>query len=366
MPARTYFAVLEGTQRFTWFQACEMIRLVSQIAMFAAVLILDLSIAWLGAALAASSLVALVAARVAAHRVMPELDLSPRAATRPELRRLVGYGGGLVVLRLTSTLFRQMDKVIIAASLGPSSVTVYEIANKIQAAALMVQSVAASALVPAVAFARQKVEILQDMFLRGSAYSLAVTLPFVGAVGIFAEPLIRTWIDPKYTTAASATRLFAVLLLLSSFLVVGITMAVALGHLRFFIALNVPILLVNLLVSVLLVGPLGIDGVVLGSVIAYAIGFPIQVAFLLRRFEIGVWKWVRHVIVPNLPGAAVQAATAVPLLALAADVHTVVEAGLIALVSIGLSIATYLLVGLSRDNRNVLIGTVRDALGLSR
>ena len=365
MPARTYFAVLEGTQRFTWFQACEMTRLVSQAAMFVVVLVADLSIAWLGASLMASSLIVLVVARTLAHRVMPELRVSPRQASRTELRRLLGFGGGLVILRLTGTMFRQMDRVIIATAMGPRSVTVYEIANKIQAAAQMVQSVAASALVPAAAFARARIEVLQDMFLRGNAYSLAVAIPFAGAVGIFAEPLIRTWIDPRYVEAASATRLFAVYLLLAGLLVVGTTMAVALGHLRFFILINVPVILVNLVISILLVGPLGIDGVVLGSVIPYALSFPLQLRFLLRRFELSLGQWLRGAILPNLPGAAVQAATAVPLLALAADVHTVIEAGLIALVSIALSIATFVMVGLSRSNRDVLLRTVRDALGMS-
>lgn len=366
MPARTYFAVLEGAQRFEWFQACEMVRLVSQAVLFIAVLIGGLSVAWLGGALALSSLIVLIVARVLAHRVMPELDINPRTATRGELRRLLGYGGGLVILRLTGTMFRQMDRVIIAVALGPRSVTIYEIANKIQAAAQMVQSVAASALVPAAAFARARIEVLQDMFLRGSTYSLAVALPFAGAVAIFAEPLIRTWIDPEYTDAASVTRLFSIYLVLASLLVVGVTMATALGHLRFFILVNVPVILANLAISIALVGPMGIDGVVIGSVVPFAVAFPIQLRFLLRRFELRVGQWLRQALLPHLPGALMQAATAMPLLALSEGADTVIEAGLIALVSIGLSIGTFLLVGLSRENRGVLFGIVRDALGISR
>jgi O-antigen/teichoic acid export membrane protein len=363
MPARTYFAVLEGAQVFTAFQACELLRIVTQAGGFVAVLVFDLGIGALGGALVFSSFCVLLLAHRLAHRVVPELHVSPRRASKEVMRTLLGYGGGLVGLRLIGTVYRQMDRVIVGAAMGPRFVTVYEIANKIQSSAQMVQSIAASSLVPATAFARAQVEILRDMFLRGTAYTLAASLPVAGAVVIFAEPLIRTWIDPKYTDAAGPTRLFTAYLLLASVLIVGTTMTVALGHLRFLLLVNGPTVLANLVVSLLLVGPLGIEGVIIGSVASYLFAFPLQLRFFLRRFDVGGAEFVRRALVPQLPGLVAQAATAAPLLWLADRSDTIVAAGALAAVSIACSLAAFVAFGLRGEHRAGLLKTLREAAG---
>jgi O-antigen/teichoic acid export membrane protein len=242
-------------------------------------------------------------------------------------------------------------------------VTVYEIANKIQSAAQLVQSVAASALIPAAAFARAQRAVLQDMFLRGSAYSLAVSLPFVATVLIFAEPLIVTWIDPKYADAASVARWFALYLGLAGFLIVGATMIVALGRLRFLIVVNFVVIAVNLALSIALVGPLGIDGVVIGSVVAYAASWPLQLGYVLRELGIPVAQWLRRVVAPQLPGIVVQAAVSLPLLRVAESAGSVVVVGLLALVPIAASLAVFVALGLRGADRAALFTTLRSALG---
>ena len=362
MPARTYFAVLEGAQRFTAYQACEVLRIVTQATMFALVLVFDLGIGALGGALAASSLCVLVLARHLAHRVVPELRISPAQADRQLLRRLLGYGGGLVGLRVIATLYRQMDRFIVGAALGPRYVTFYEIANKIQSSALLVQSIAASALVPATAFARARMEVLQDMLLRGTAYTLAASLPFAGAVLIFADPLIRTWIDPKYTSAAGPTRLFTAYLALTSIVAVATPMCIALGHLRFLLIVNSAAVAGNLAISLALVHRLGIHGVIIGTVASVVVAFPLQIRYVLRLFELPLSAFVRRALVPQLPGLLIQAATAAPLLWLAQRSSNLAEVGVLALVSIGLSVAAFAIVGLRGEHRRALLGALRGAL----
>jgi O-antigen/teichoic acid export membrane protein len=362
MPARTYFSVLEGAQRFAAYQACEVTRIVSQALMFVLTLTFDLGIGALGGALAVSSLLVLLLSRHLAHRLVPELRVSPRLATRATFRVLVTYGGGLVGFRLMNVAYRQMDRVIIGAALGPSSVTIYEIANKIQSSAQMVQSVSASVLVPATAFARANLQILRDMFVRGTAYALAVSVPTACAVIIFAEPLIRTWISPEYTEAASTTRLFAVYLLMAGVLAVGTTMVVALGHLRFLLMVNGAAVLGNLVLSLLLVHPLGINGVVLGSVISYALVFPLQLRYFRRQFGVSFKDFGVRIALPQLPGVAAQALTALPLLWLADRTDSVFVAAALAGVSILCSLAAFLALGLRGEHRDVLLSTLRQAV----
>ena len=334
LPTRVFYSALEGAQRFTYYQGIELTRALAQAALFIAVLVTDLGVAGLGAAMMASSLVVLVLSWQLAHRAVPELRITPAGVSRASLRRLIQFGGGLLFIRLTGVIYRQMDKAIIGVALGPASVAIYEIANRIHAGAAMTQSISSSALLPATAYARAKIEVLRDLYLRGSCYSLAVALPVTVAAFIFAEPLIRTWVGEDLLDAVGPTRLFLVYLVFVAVHVVGATMVVSLGKLRFVsivVAIN---LAVNFVVSVALVGPLGVEGVVLGTLIGQAIAWGPLLWYFMRQFDVAVGEWARRIVLPNLAGVAVQAMTAWPLLELANRMSNLAQVGAIVLVSV--------------------------------
>jgi O-antigen/teichoic acid export membrane protein len=364
LPARIAYAVLEGAQRFGTYQAIELVRAATQAIGFVLVILLDGSIAGLGATVTASSLVVLVLGWTLARRSVPGLQVRRSHVQRAVLRKLMSFGGALFVIRLTGTIYRQMDKLIIGVALGASFVTTYEIANRIHAGAAMVQSIAASALLPAAAFSRSRADILRDMFLRGTSYTVAVSLPVTAATFIFAEPLIRTWVGERLLDATASTRLFAVYLSFAVVHIVGATMVVGLGHVRFTMLLAIANLAINIVISISLVGPLGIEGVVLGTVIAQILVWPFLLRFFLRRFEVGLAEWWRQVVVVNVPGLVLQSATALPLLWLADRAGNLAEVGVIVLVSITISLVGFVAFGLGRPQRAVLIGTLRRALGL--
>jgi O-antigen/teichoic acid export membrane protein len=275
------------------------------------------------------------------------------------------FGGGLLALRVLGTLYRQMDKVIIGTVLGVRLVTPYDVANKIHAGAGTVQTVAASALLPATAFVRNKADVLRDMFLRGSSYTVAVTMPVVVAGFIFASALIRTWVgEDLEQQATAATRWFFVYLVFVVPHVVGVSILVGLGKLRPVLAVTFGVVVVNLGVSIALVRPLGIEGVVLGTVVSNALAFPVTLVILMRQFDLGLGEWFVRIIRPNIPGVLAQAATAPPLLWLAARAGNVAEAGAIFLVSVTISLAVFFLAGVPRPERDVLVATIRTALGM--
>jgi hypothetical protein len=57
------------------------------------------------------------------------MSTSPVHARRVELCRLVRFGGGVFTLRFVGTIYRQMGRMIAGVALGPSSVSLYEIAS---------------------------------------------------------------------------------------------------------------------------------------------------------------------------------------------------------------------------------------------
>ena len=365
LPSRAFFAVLEGSQRFTVWQAIEAGRALLQAALFITVLALDLGIRELAASMVVSSAGVLVLSIIFARRAMPELHVRPGLCSRAALRRLMTFGGGLLALRVIGTLYRQMDKVIIGTALGVRWVTPYDVANKIHAGAGTVMSVASSALLPATAFARKQVDVLRDMFLRGSSYTVAVSLPVIVGGFVFAAPLIRTWVGEEIEQqATAATRWFFVYLLFVVWHGVGVSILVGLGKLRPVLAVSFGVLVVNLGLSLALVAPLGIEGVVIGTAVANGLAFPVFLVILLREFELRFGEWFHRIVWPNVPGLVAQVATAAPLLWVAARTDNVAEAGGVFLASVAVSLATFLAVGVPRPERVVLVATMRAALGM--
>jgi O-antigen/teichoic acid export membrane protein len=364
LPARAFVAVLEGTQNFVVYQSVELGRALAQAAMYVLVLLEGWGIVGLGVALSASSLAALLAYWILAHRAVTGLRATPLGARRAELGRLVRFGGGVFSLRLVSTVYNQMDRVIVSIALGPRPVGLYEIANKVNLGAATIGSVSVSALVPAAASLRRDAALLRDMFVRGSCYTTATALPFAVAVLIFAKPLLLAWIGPSAAPAAGAVRLFASYEILQMVNNVGSTMIYGVGRIRLPLLINTAATLLNLGLSIALVHPLGFQGVIVGTLLASGFAWPVLLWYYLRVFDCSLRMWMRRLVAPNLPGLALQVGVSLALYA-TVGAHTrsfIVVIALIA-VSVGVSLATFVLLGVRGEDRRAFVDTLRRAAG---
>lgn len=362
LPSRAYVAVLEGTQNFINYQAVELTRALLQAGLWIGALAAGWGIGALAAGLMLSTACVLLLYWRLAHRAVPGLRAGPHHASRAEFRRLLRFGGGVFVLRFTGTLYRQMDKVILGIALTPAAVGIYEVANKIHLAASQVQSMSVSALLPATATSRKDPALLRDMFLRGTCYTTAVSMPVVFAVFVFAEPLIRDWIGGDADAAAGPARLFLVYLVLNTVLAVGASMVVALGRLRVLLWATVANVLINLVVSIVLVGPMGIEGVILGTLIGNAVIFPVSLRLYLHTFDVPMAQWLARVVLPNAVPALAQFAALGGLYALVSDQANLALVGLAVVASLIVSFAVFLRVGLPSEERRVLLSTLRSAI----
>jgi O-antigen/teichoic acid export membrane protein len=261
-------------------------------------------------------------------------------------------------------VYNQMDKLVVGVALGPQPVALYEIANKIYLGAGAVGSVCASAVLPAAASLRREAALLRDMFLRGSCYATAVSLPVAVATFIFAEPLLLSWIGANALPAVGATRLFMTYAALQAVNDVPSTMLYGLGRIRFPLIVGSAATLLNLALSIALVHPLGFSGVIVATLIANGLAWPVLVWYYLNVFDCPFATWLRRLIVPNLPGLAAQLCASLTLYVTIGESTRsfVAVAGLIA-ASVATSLIVFVLVGLRGQDRRALLHTVRDAAG---
>jgi O-antigen/teichoic acid export membrane protein len=366
LPARTFVAVLAGTQSFFAYQAVELGRALLQAALFVFVVLQGWGIAGLGAALAASSLATLIAYWIVARRAVAGLRASPFRASRAELSRLLRFGGGMFASRLLSTVYNQIDRTVVGVALGPRPVGWYEIANRVYLGAGAVGSVCASAVLPAAASLRREAALLRDMFLRGSCYAAAVSLPVAVATFVFARPLLLSWIGPSALPAVGAVRLFMGYAALQAVNDVPSTMLYGLGRIRFPLLVNASATALNLALSIALVHPLGFSGVVVATLLANGLAWPLLVWYYASVFECSLATWLRRVIAPNLPGLLAQVCVSLALYAtIGARTRSFVLAVALIGLSIGSSLLAFVLIGVRGRERRALLDTLRRALGRS-
>lgn len=359
LPARAFTAVLEGTQNFVTYQIVELSKALVNGAGTVVVLLTGGGLRGLAVVYVVMTSIGFVAYWALAHRAVPGLRAGPRHASRTELRKLLTYGTTVFGLRFTGTIHRQMDKVILGAATDPRYVGIYEIANKLQLAAAQVQGMFVSALTPATASLREHREVLRDLYLRGTLYTTAVSLPVTLGAILFAEPILSDWIGPEGTAASGPARLFLVYLIYTVFNGVGTTMLVALGRLRELVVFAVIALTVNLAVSIALAHSLKINGVILGTLVGGGVVWWPTLHLCLREFGVSVGDWLRRVLAPQVPSIAALAAVGFPLALLAGEANSLLVDLAALAVSAGAAVLAFVALGVRGQARAELLDALR-------
>jgi O-antigen/teichoic acid export membrane protein len=297
------------------------------------------------------------AAYVIARRAEPGLRLGFSLVTRATLRRTMSYGSFVGGLRLLSVVYSQMDRAIIAIVVTVAAVSRYEVAFRVQSIATLVLVMSSSAVLPAAAYnaARGDVAKQRELFLRGSKYAVALVVPVTLAALVYARALIINWVGDDYAAMATATRVFLVLPMLSCVNQVGVTMLIGLGYARRVLVLQAMSVGVNLVASIALAFPLGVTGVVVGTVIGTAIVWIPYIHLQLQTFDVGLWEWTQRVIVPNAGGAFAQLLFGIATLAWATHLDSLAAVAIVCVLACAINAGVFVTLGLARDERRHLI-----------
>lgn len=308
LPTAAFLSVIEGAQRYGWLRVIDVGQRIGWAAFSIGAVLAGGGVLWLAVALLASTVGQAVVAVVVAHHVQPGLAVRPGMVDRATLRRMFGYGWLVSILRVASVVYAQMDRAIVGIALGVTSVARYEVVNRIEAGATFALVTASSSVLPASAYnvARTDTERQREMYVRGSRYAVAFAAPITLSAILYARPLIDTWVGRSYGDLAATAQLFLAYPLFWCLHVVGINMLVGHGRIGRLATVQTAAVVVNLALSIALVRPMGIGGVVAGTVIAGALAFVPYLHLLLSTFGCTLQEWLRSVVAPNLPGAAAQ------------------------------------------------------------
>ena len=310
LPGLAFVGLLEGLQRYGWIKAVAMARQVLYTVLVVVVLSTGHDVVAFGALMVASSMFAAVGYAIAGRILCPELRISPRLVHANALRPLARFSAWVFVGRINGVIWAQMDKVILAIFVNTSVLTGYDIAARIQNAAAYPLSFTSSAVVPAAANLRamESTIRLQALLVRGTRYTLALSLPVTIATIILARPLIVGWVGAKYADFAAPTQLFLTYQLVVCAATIPNTMLVGLGRVRAVATYVSSAVAVNLVISILLAQRLGITGVIIGTLVGFGITAPLYIRLVLRELSMRLSEFVRGAILPIIPWVIVFAA----------------------------------------------------------
>lgn len=356
LPTEALRAVLIGTQRYTWLRTID----VGGRLLWGVLVVVALQ---RGHGVVALGVLAVVVAGVravltllAAHQVLPGLRLRLRSASRSVFRETATYGSLVGGLRFLSVIYAQMDRVIVSVMISVAAVAGYEVAFRMGSMATLVLVMASSSVLPAASYnaARADTGKQRELYLRGSKYTLALAVPVCMAALLFADRILVAWVGPEYASSTTAARLFLLFPILAGVNQVGVTMLIGLGQARPVLLLQTVSVGLNLVLSILLAPVLGMTGVVLGTLIGGVVVWWPYVRLLLRSFEVDLHTWAHRVILPNLPGLAVQVAVGLFVLEWGHQGDRLVDVAFLVASSCMVNAATFVVVGLDREERSHL------------
>jgi O-antigen/teichoic acid export membrane protein len=293
--------VLQGRQRYPVFRAIELLRTLIWIVVVVVALPRGGGLTALAASTLGAAAIGLVVTAFAAVRALPAGTIVWGRSLRPTLRRMFTFSRNLFVTQLTGVLYRQMDRIIIAAALTSVLLARYEIAAKIQLLAALCLSITVSAIMPAAsglsAMADGR-ERLRALFLDGTKYSCALVLPVTIALMIWADDLVKTWVGSDFASSVGYARWFLAWVIPTTATSLGLTIVVGMGFVREVMYLGLASALINLGLSVALVGPLGVLGVIVGTLIGYTIVWFPYMSLFLRVLDVRWEEFVRRTALP--------------------------------------------------------------------
>ncbi|MGE0374246.1 MAG: lipopolysaccharide biosynthesis protein [Planctomycetaceae bacterium] len=258
---------------------------------------------------------------VAARRLVPTLRIRLRHVKRSVVKESYGFAALSGIGLVATKLIYDTDYIVIGLALGNAAIVPYAIGSRLcEMIRRPIQQIGEVFLPRASELnAKADQQVLQSLVCKGMgvAFLLSAAL-FIGG-WYFGAMLIQLWMGAGYETSRWVFLLLIAAQIAASPAGVLHMVLVGVGDVRVPSFLRMAQAILNLVLSLLLVKPLGVVGVALGTMIPIlVVDLFVLLPYGIRRFEITPRYVLRHAVAPYL----------LPLAALWAYSHVVSGIGL--------------------------------------
>ena len=248
--------------------------------------------------------VASVVSFIYAKKYFPNLKLSISYFNKKDLKKLVSFGGYFQLGRVANTVALSSDNIIIASSIGAGSVTPYAFTSKLPIMfSVTLASKLPNAIFPAMTemFANNEMDKLRTTYKRLTFF--AVRMALFGAVLMFlVNPIFVTlWVGPEYYGGNFLNFIFVLWAFFDTIYRGTTAIIYASGDLKKWTVATSLEAILNIIISFTLIGPFGLAGVALGTLISKLLTTGFYTPYLAcRKLDLALNDFIKKSIIPPI------------------------------------------------------------------
>ena len=229
-----------------------------------------------------------------------------------QLKELLRFSVKTLIQGIAGRIESATDSLVIGFAMGPASVPLYSIPVNLIGYVRMISWNFTHVFMPyfSALNAVEEKQKIQEVYLTGSKLTIAPTIILTVGILLLGPAFLEIWIGKEI---ADSARSF--LWVMVGFIVLPLLNPMSSRYLTaidkhgFLAKWQPPFAVLNLILSLLLIGPLGIFGVALGSLIPGLIFQPILLHVVCKHIGFSPWVYIRTAIVPWLFPALLMSIT---------------------------------------------------------
>ncbi len=232
------------------------------------------------------------------YKLDPHISIRRELANLQTLQEILPFSFAQFFSHLASIILFNSDLLIIKFFLPLSDVGLYAVPLKIVTYGYMLLSQFSSTLTP-LAVKTHTLEdesALRTLFYRGTKYVLIPSTMLLVAGSFFAKDLLTLWINPTYAPVASVLVVLLFSMWLSSFFGFGSDILQLTGYHQAALRYAIAGVIGNLAFSVVLVAPLGLVGVALGTLLASILSLVLNLRKLFEVYHIALREYLLNIV----------------------------------------------------------------------
>ena len=236
------------------------------------------------------------------HRIL-KIPLSFPYFDKETSKKIFGFSFFLFLSTVLSLLIFNFDSFVIGAFTSVAAVTLYGVGYSLQNGFRAVNGLMGGPIFAASAALEgsNEEDKQKELLFKGTKYMMMVFAPAVIITIIFARLFIHNWLGPGFEESILPAQCLIAFWLFNGTLQIGSGLATAKGYVKVFFKITLLNALFNVGLSLLLVKPLGILGVVLGTTIPMIlVDFPLSLYQILKIVKVSFKDFFNLAIKKNL------------------------------------------------------------------
>ena len=306
LPCATTTAVLRGLQRFDLLNVIG----ISGMLLFgvATIIVVLLGGGPLGMVVVSIlvNLIMQIPAVWLIHRNATQLHLGWRGAKRSYLRTVASFSSALFVINIAGRLQTKTDEIVVGVALPVSNVAPYSIAHRLSDLPQLLTEQLMKVIMPLASQLHSENDHgrLRQLFISSTRLTLVSFLPLGLGVIVLAKPFLAAWVGAAYAPYSGLVVLLVTASLMDTLMWPAGAILQGISRHRLLAISALTSGLANLALSLVLVRPLGLAGVALGTLIPTTIeSLFFVIPFALRVIRIDLRTALKEMFLPAvIPG----------------------------------------------------------------